>query len=149
MKSKFIYLLFLPLILAISCSKSYYNPDTDPNNKGYPLGNFTGNFVSIHKRYKPTRYDTTTAALNLTLSTNTGFTVNGDTAIIHAGSYGSFSEDFVNMAFYDITYPVIYKAKKAHLSGYYTYIYDGVDLKITSGMQSDTLTNFYYFKKTN
>jgi hypothetical protein len=149
MKSKFIYLLFLPLILAISCSKNYYNPDTDPNNKGYPLGTFTGNFVSIHKRYRPTRYDTTTAALNLTLSTNTGFNVTGDTATLHAGSYGSFSEDFVNMAFYDITYPIIYKPKKAHLSGFYTYIYDGVNLKIASGVQSDTLTIFYYFKKTN
>jgi hypothetical protein len=149
MKSKFIYLLPLLLLLAVACSKNYYNPDTDPNKKGYPLGNFTGNFVSIHKKYKPTRYDTTTAALKLTLSTNTGFNVTGDTATVHAGSYGSFSEDFVNMAFYDITYPIIYKAKKTHLSGFYTYIYDGVNLKMTSGMQSDTLTNFYYFTKTN
>ncbi len=149
MKNKFIYLLFLPLTLIVGCSKNYYNPDTDPNNKGYPLGTFKGSFVTIHKRYKPTKYDTTTTALNLTLSTNTGYAVSGDTTTLHAGSYGSFSEDFVNMAFYDITYPLLYKPKKAHLSGFYTYTYDGMNLKMVNGIQTDTLTTYYTFKKTN
>jgi hypothetical protein len=149
MKSKVIYLLTLLLIVTTGCVKSYKDPAFDPNNLGYPLGTFTGEFARIHKSRMTYKYDTTKATLKLVLSTNTGFAVSGDTTTAHAGSYGSFSEDFVNMSFDDVTYPVKYSPKKTHLSGFYTYTYDGILLKISSGGTTDTLRCVYTLKKIN
>jgi hypothetical protein len=149
MKSKVIYLLTLLLVVTTGCVKSYKDPAFDPNNLGYPLGTFTGEFARIHKNRMTYKYDTTKATLKLVLSTNTGFTVSGDTTTAHAGSYGSFSEDFVNMSFDDVTYPVKYSPKKTHLSGFYTYTYDGILLKISSGGTTDTLRCVYTLKKIN
>ncbi len=147
MKSKVIYLLALLLVFIAGCVKSYHDPAFDPNNLGYPLGTFTGEFARIHKNHSTYKYDTTKAALKLVLSTNTGYSVTGDTTTAHAGSYGSFSEDFVNMSFDDVTYPVKYSPKKTHLSGFYTYTYDGSILKISSGGPMDTLRCIYTLKK--
>jgi hypothetical protein len=147
MKSKVIYLLALVPFFIIGCVKSYHDPAFDPNNLGYPLGTFTGEFARIHKNHMTYKYDTTRAALKLVLSTNTGYAVTGDTTIAHAGSHGSFSEDFVNMSFDDVTYPYKYAPKKTHLSGFYTYTYDGTNLKISSGLLTDTLRCIYTLKK--
>jgi hypothetical protein len=147
MKSKVIYLLALLLVFIAGCVKSYHDPAFDSMNLGYPLGTFTGEFARIHKNHMTYKYDTTRATLKLVLSTNTGYAVTGDTTIAHAGSYGSFSEDFANMSFDDITYPVKYSPKKTHLSGFYTYTYDGTLLKISSGLPTDTLRCIYTLKK--
>jgi hypothetical protein len=149
MKSKVIYLLTLLPVVTTGCVKSNKDPAFDPNNLGYPLGTFTGEFARIHKNRMTYKYDTTKATLKLVLSTNTGFAVSGDTTTAHAGSYGSFSEDFVNMSFDDVTYPVKYSPKKTHLSGFYTYTYDGILLKISSGGTTDTLRCVYTLKKIN
>lgn len=147
MKRKAIYLLLLLLVVIAGCIKSYKDPAFDSNNLGYPLGTFTGEFSRIHKNRTTYKYDTTRAMLKLVLSTNTGFAVTGDTTTAHAGSYGSFSEDFVNMSFDDITYPYKYSPKKTHLSGFYTYSYDGTNLKISSGLPTDTIRCIYNLKK--
>jgi hypothetical protein len=147
MKSKFIYWLLLLPVFITGCAKTYNDPETDPNKWSYPLGTFNGKFMRIHKNQATLKYDTTTAMLKLVLSTNTGFAISGDTAMVHAGSYGSFSEDFVNMNFSDITSPINYTPKKTHLSGYYTYTYDGSYLVIVNGVKSDTLSCVYHFTK--
>ncbi|MCC8423841.1 hypothetical protein [Mucilaginibacter sp. UR6-11] len=147
MKNKLIYLSLLSLVFISGCIKSYHDPDSDPVNNNYPLGIFTGKFMRIHKNTLTSKYDTVTANLKLVLSTNTGYSVSGDTTVYHAGSYGSFSEDFVNMEFNDVTSPVNYTTKKTHLSGYYTYKYNGSYLEIVNGVKSDTLMCSYHLTK--
>jgi hypothetical protein len=150
LKHILIYLLPVSFLWLSSCVKTQRDPDTYFANKGYPLGTFSGDFLRIHKNHYTYKYDTLKAYLKLTLSTNTGYAVTGDTATLHAGSYGSFSEDFANMAFDDVTNSASYPSKKVHLSGFYTYDYDGTTLKITPGVtQSDTLKYLYVLKKIN
>lgn len=146
MKKKIIYWVLLLPVLLTGCAKTYNDPETDPSKMGYPLGTFSGKFMRIHRNPMSLKYDTTDAMLKLVLSTNTGFAVSGDTSK-HAGSYGSFSEDYANMIFSDITSPTNYTAKKTHLSGYYTYTYDGSYLVIVNGVKSDTLSCIYHFTK--
>jgi hypothetical protein len=145
-----IYLLPTALIWLSGCVKTQHDPDTYFINKGYPLGTFSGNFLRIHKNHYTYKYDTLKAYLKLTLSTNTGYAITGDTTTLHAGSYGSFSEDFANMVFDDITNPPLSTPKKVHLSGFYTYNYDGATLKMMpGGIQPDTLKYLYVLKKVN
>jgi hypothetical protein len=145
-----IYLLPAALLNLSGCVKTQRDPDNYFTNKGYPLGTFSGDFLRIHKNHYNYKYDTLRTYLKLTLSTNTGYMVTGDTITLHAGSYGSFSEDFANMAFDDITNAATSTNKKVHLSGFYTYDYDGTTLKITpGGKQPDTLKYLYILKKVN
>ncbi|HTH81460.1 MAG TPA: hypothetical protein VL490_00910 [Mucilaginibacter sp.] len=143
MKSKFIYLLPLLLLCVAACVKSK-DPSLDPNYS-YPLGNFTGKFTVIHKNSWTSKYDTASASIKLVLSTSIGFAVSGDTTI-HAPSYGSFSENAVNMIFNDVTYPATGFPKKTHLAGLYAYTYDGMNLQIT-GNVADTLHYKYVLVK--
>jgi hypothetical protein len=116
MKSKFIYLLPLLLLCATGCVKT-----TPPNTDNYPLGIFSGKFTVIHKSKATSKLDTMSAKLKLELSTSTGFTITGDTTI-HAGSYGSFSENAVNMIFNDATYPTSGFPKK-NTPGWFIRLY--------------------------
>ena len=146
MKNKVMYLLPLMLALTTGCIRNASNPNYDPSNYPYPLGIFTGKFTRIHKSYYPLKYDTATAALKLVLSTSTGFAITGDTSTVHAGSYGSFSENASYMGFNDATYyPAAWPAK-THLSGVYMYTYDGLDLNFSNSV-ADTLWNNYTFVK--
>jgi hypothetical protein len=146
MKIKFIYLLPLLLILAAGCLKTGTDPDYNPGNYAYPLGTFTGKFTRIHKTEATLKYDTTTAMLKLVLSTSTGFAVTGDTTMVHAGSYGSFSENANSIIFNDVTYPTMGTPKKAHLAGIYAYAYDGLNLQI-NGTNADSLIFKYTLVK--
>jgi hypothetical protein len=143
-----IYLLPALLLCLYGCIKTQPDPQKYLADKGYPLGTFEGNCVKLHRKTVYHQFDTAKVNLRLTLSTNTGYSIAVDTTTWHAGSYGSFSEDFVNMIFDDSSYPAASKPKKTHLSGFYTYDYDGTNLIITpGGTQSDTLQFTYHLKR--
>lgn len=142
------YLLTALFFCAFGCIKKQPDPQKYLADKGYPLGTFVGDCTRIRKKSYDYKYDTAKVNLTLVLSTNTGFSLNGDTTTWHAGSYGSFSEDFVNMGFEDASQAAASSSKKIRLSGYYTYDYSGNTLIITpGGAQSDTLRYTYTFKK--
>jgi hypothetical protein len=145
MKNKVMYLLPLLLALATSCIRNTGNSPTGPNYS-YPLGTFTGTFTRIHKNPVTFKYDTATAALKLVLSTSIGYKVTGDTSTVHAGSYGSFSENSTNIGFNDVTYPAEGNPKKTHLSGAYSYTYDGYHLQLSTFL-ADTIWYNYTFTK--
>ena len=149
MKSKFYILLFLVPMLIAGCIKTYHNPDTDPRNNNYPLGTFTGKFMRVHIDPQTRKTDTIKTDIQLMLSTNTGFYVSGDTSVFHAGSYGSFSEDYtdMSMSFHDVTWPAHVYDHKTHLMGSYKYSYNGSYLAIVDNKASDTLQYIYHLNK--
>jgi hypothetical protein len=138
---KLIYLLPL-LALTAGCLKT--QPDTSSNN--YPLGTFTGQFTRLRKNPQTSKVDTLRANLQLVLSTTTGYAVTGDTATVHAGSYGGFQENALNISFADVTYPTTGVPAKTHLAGIYDYAYDGVRFQIT-GTNGDSIAYLYDLKK--
>ena len=144
MKNKLVYLfpLSLLLILVTGCVKNGLNPGNDISNYPYPLGTFQGKFTRIHKNETTLKYDTASAVIQLVLSTSTGYAVTGDTSKIHAGSYGSFSENQYNIAFNDATYPTMGFPVKTHLAGVYNYTLIGLNFRIT-GMDGDSLSYTY------
>jgi hypothetical protein len=148
MKSKLTYLLPLSiaLIMAAGCVKNASNPNGDLSNYPYPLGTFTGRFTRIHTNTTTKKRDTATCMLNLVLSTTTGYAVTGDTTVVHAGSYGSFSENQYNIAFNDITYPSTGFPKKTHLAGVYLYTMTGSTFVITA-TDGDSLSYNYNLTK--
>jgi hypothetical protein len=144
-----IYLLPALLLCLNSCIKTQRDPDKYLGDKGYPLGTFAGECMRLRKNAYNYKIDTARVNLTLVLSTNTGYRLTGDTTTWHAGSYGSFSEDFVNMIFNDASLSPYYASKKVRLlSGLYTYDYAGNTLVISpGGVQSDTLRYIYTLKK--
>lgn len=139
MKNKFTYLLLLCTVLAAGCIKK-------PNiiQVGQPLGVFSGKFTGLRRNVS--KYDTTRANLQLVLSTNIGYSVQGDTSTVHAGSYGSFGYDGSTFTFYDKTYPATGVPAKTHLAGTYYYSWDGTNMQIW-GASGDSLIYDYKFKK--
>ncbi|MDB5029614.1 hypothetical protein [Mucilaginibacter sp.] len=148
MKKKLVYLLPLLMALAVSCVKQAHDPSNDISNYPYPLGTFSGKFTRIHKNIKTLKLDTATAAIQLVLSTATGYAVTGDTATVHAGSYGSFSENAFNIVFNDSTYPLMGFPKKTHLAGVYAYSMSGLNFTITA-TDGDSLAYKYDLTKTS
>jgi len=150
MKNKLVYLfpLSLLLILVAGCVKLGPNPNNDISNYPYPLGTFQGRFTRIHKNEITSKYDTASANIQLVLSTSTGYAVTGDTSTVHAGSYGSFSENQYNIAFNDATYPATGFPVKTHLAGVYLYSLIGLNFKIT-GTDGDSLSYTYDLTRTN
>ncbi|MDB5118160.1 MAG: hypothetical protein JWQ79_3652 [Mucilaginibacter sp.] len=152
MKSKLTYLLPLSIlvIMAVGCIKKGTDPSTDLSNYPYPLGTFNGRFLRIRFNPVTSKKDTTSVALQLILSTSIGYTVTGDTSTIHAGSYGSFSENNVNIAFNDFTYPANGRPTKTHLSGVYNYTLTGTAFQITgSDADSTNISYVYNFTKVS
>lgn len=144
---KSFYLLpFVALILLTSaCSKSN---DTQPTVV-LPTGTFTGQFLKIHLNPTTSKYDTSKAALQLTLSQSAGFAITGDTTTLHAGSYGSYAANAYYMQFVDKTYNAAAKFNgKYHLEGVYNYAYNGSQLVIYANY-ADTLSLQYQFTKSN
>ncbi len=147
-KHTLIYLLPALLLCLDGCVKTQRDPEKYLADKGYPLGTFEGNCIKLRRKTVDFKFDTVKVKLKLILSTNIGYSLSGDTTSWHAGSYGSFSEDFANMVFDDVTHPSSSTSKKTHLSGFYTYDYDGTTLIITpGGAQSDTLRFTYNLKR--
>jgi hypothetical protein len=113
-----------------------------------PTGTFTGQFLKIRLNPVTSKYDTSTAALQLTLSQSTGFTVTGDTTTLHAGSYGSYAANAYYIQFVDQTYNAAKPGSKYHLQGVYNYLYNGTQLVMYVNY-SDTLSLQYNFAKSN
>lgn len=143
---KLFYLLpFAAFILfATSCSKINDNQPTVV----LPTGNFTGQFLKIHLNSTTSRYDTSKAALQLSLSQSTGFAITGDTATLHAGSHGSYAANAYYIQFIDQTYNAAKPSSKYHLQGVYNYLYNGTQLVMYVSF-ADTLSLQYTFTKSN
>jgi len=125
---KLFYLLPIAafIFFASACSKINDNQPTVV----LPTGTFTGQFLKIHLNPVTSKYDTSTAALQLTLSQSTGFTVTGDTTTLQAGSYGSYAANAYYIQFVDQTYNAAKPSSKYHLQGVYNYLYNGTQLVI-------------------
>ena len=146
MNAKYTYLLALLFLCYTGCGKINTNV---PNSIIVPSGNFTGVFKRVH--VKKGVYDTLKANILLSMSVNTGFRITGDTATVHAGSYGSYavSNDYTTIQFLDATSATKGLTPKVHLNGVYNYLYDGSRLQIVANSALDTLSYQYDLKLAN
>jgi hypothetical protein len=144
MKHTLLYLFISLLIIITGCAKSSNN--TPP--PAIPSGVFTGQFKFYHRHTNTVPWDSLKANITVTFKTPAyTYAVTGDTATIHAGSYGTFGLSVPYMIFNDKTYnPNAYT--KTHLSGQYLYNYDGTNL-ILQASSVDTLILGYVLKKTS
>lgn len=112
-----------------------------------PSGSFSGVFRYV--RQTSMGQDTGSATLNLTMGTTTGYKITGDTATIHAGSYGSYAiyQGSGQILFQDATFPTSGTPQKIHLSGLYNYAYNGANLQISYSSPQDTVVFYYNFTK--
>jgi hypothetical protein len=146
MKNKLLYLLPLLVILFEGCLKTH----SDPTPAAViPSGTFAGQFKLYHRHTDQVPYDSVAANITVNLAaSNYTFTVTGDTATLHAGSYGTFGISGPYILFNDKTYSATAPVTKTHLSGYYLYNYDGTNL-VMYASSSDTLILGYTLKKTS
>jgi len=141
----FYFLPIAAIILFLSaCSKVN---DTQPAVI-LPTGNFTGQFLRIRLNPTTSKYDTSKASLQLSLSQSAGFAITGDTSTLHAGSHGSYAANAYYMQFIDQTYIPASPGPKYHLQGVYNYAYNGTQLLIYVSY-ADTLSLQYNFTKSN
>ncbi|WP_428330604.1 hypothetical protein [Mucilaginibacter sp.] len=148
MKLKFTYLMLLVIVFATACTKSKTAADLNPTS---PSGTYAGQFRLIHI-HKDNTKDTLKANILLTMSLTTGFKVTGDTATVHAGSYGSYIIGLSGsntITFVDKTYPTTGTPTKTHLNGQYNYYYDGTVLQMQAFGPLDTLALQYDLKRSN
>jgi len=147
MKHKLLYLL--PFILALA-SGCFGNKNNNPTPVTPPTGTFSGEFKLTHLNQKTGAIDSSKAIIQLQMETATGYKVTGDTATLHAGSYGSYivSSDGAAIQFTDKTFPATGTPVKIHLSGIYQYLYNGSNLQMLAYGPLDTLSFYYNLKKT-
>ena len=147
MKQKLLYLFPILAILAAGCLGG---GNKNTNVAPIPDGNYSGQFLLLHIHTDHT--DTVKANINLNLANTTGmFKVTGDTTTVHAGSFGNYAGNSATglISFEDKTYSPIAPVTKTHLTGTYTYAYDGTTLQMKAFGALDTLALFYNLKKTN
>lgn len=135
MRRSFTYLFpfcFVALLIT-SCVKGSSTTDTAAT---FPAGTFTGQFRAIHKT--TTTVDTQKANITLTLSTQTGFKLTGDTSTLIAGSHGGYLFNTTYGYFVDSTAV----SSKVHLNGTYLYSYNGSVFQMLQ-VSGDTLTYQY------
>jgi len=144
---KLLYFLGLGMIIASACNKT---TKLNVQPALTPAGTFSGKFTLYHQNSRTGKVDSSSAALQLSLEGASGFKVIGDTATLHAGSYGTYavSASTSNIGFEDKTYPTTGTPVKIHLSGIYDYLYDGTTLQMAAYGALDTLTYYYNLKKT-
>lgn len=148
MKLRLLYLLPLCAVFTTGCLHGNKNND---NVNPIPDGNFTGQFRRLHTHADHT-VDTLKANITLSLVNSSGtYKVTGDTATVHAGSYGSYGGNSATMAitFYDKTYSSSAPVTKSHLTGTYTYAYDGTVFQLKAFGPLDTLAFLYDLKKVS
>ncbi len=143
---RLLYLLPLVFAFATGCIPK---SNTPPSNT-IPQGTFTGQFKLTHTSSKTGLKDSLTANIQLQIEPATGYTVTGDTATVHAGSFGSYGVNQSNytMLFVDKTFPPTGTPKKIHLAGVYDYIFNGTNLQLVAYGALDTLTYYYNLKYT-
>jgi hypothetical protein len=144
MKRKLLY--FLPVILALAAGclkKGLVTPVAGPE------GTFAGQFILLHRHVKTGVTDTLTANIQLQMSLTTGYKVTGDTATLHAGSYGTYAVNSTGngIEFIDKTFSPTGTPTKIHLSGIYGYVYNGTILQMTGYGPLDTLAFGYDLKR--
>ena len=136
--------LFVSVVILSGCAG---NNTAKPATTLIPSGTFTGTFTSLHLHSRTGVIDTATANIQLTMS-QSGFAVTGDTATVHAGSYGTYTAGSNKLVqFIDKTFPATGTPTKVHLSGIYLYQYDGTTFQFAYVSQFDTLKYLYNFKK--
>lgn len=143
MRRSFTYLFpfcFVALLFT-SCLKGESAADVAAS---FPVGTFTGQFRAIHK--STTGIDTQKANITLTLSTQTGFKITGDTATLHAGSHGGYLFNTTYGFFSDSTYSATSTSTKVHLNGTYLYSYNGTVFQMLQ-VSGDTLSYQYDLTK--
>jgi hypothetical protein len=148
MKLKLIYILLLFVVLDTGCKKIAY---TGPSAPTAPSGTFTGTFRYLHRHTDLVPFDTLQANITIKILTNTtpfSYTVTGDTATVHAGSFGSFTITSPYIVFTDKTFPTSGTPTKQHLNGAYLYYYDGSVFQMLA-YNADTLGVQYDLKKTS
>jgi len=140
---RILYLLPLVIAFASGCS-----PKSAPA-PSVPEGTFSGKFKYQHEHAQTGALDSATANLQVQIEQTT-YTVTGDTSTVHAGSFGTYEVNSYGtaIAFFDKTYPTTGTPKKFHLSGIYSYSYDGKNLQIVSFGAFDTLSYSYSLVKT-
>lgn len=143
MKQTLLYLSILSVVVAFGCKKLNYQPPPP-----YPTGTFSGKFGYLHRHTDNVPYDTLLATITLKLKNTDGtFTVTGDTATVHAGSFGTYGINSSYINFADKTFPATGTPAKSHLNGLYLYSYDGASLKMLF-YNSDTLRYEYDLTKS-
>jgi hypothetical protein len=143
-----IFFLLIPIAgFLTSCNT---NNNVVPNTPVPVSGTYTGQFKLYHVNPKTNAVRVDSANLNLTMETATGYKVTGDTTTLHAGSYGSYEVSSMasQIIFADKTFPASGSPLKVHLSGVYTYEYDGSTLQLITYGPQDTLQYFYKFTRT-
>ncbi|MFI5163029.1 MAG: hypothetical protein ACHQHN_17240 [Sphingobacteriales bacterium] len=148
MKFRIIYLLIVVALLGVGCTKL---TQTIPAAPPVPSGTFTGTFRYLHRHTNKVPFDTLQANITVKLLTNTSpfsYTVTGDTATVHAGSFGSFSVTSPYIVFTDQTFPTSGTPTKKHLNGAYLYYYDGTVFQMLA-YNADTLGVQYDLKKVS
>jgi len=148
MKFRLIYFLLVVASVGIGCTKL---TQTTPPPPVVPSGTFSGTFRYLHRHTNQVPFDTLKANITIKLLTNVNpftYTVTGDTATVHAGSFGSFSLTSPYMVFTDNTFPTSGTPTKQHLNGAYLYYYDGTVFQMLA-YNADTLGVQYDLKKTS
>ena len=147
MKRILICLLPALILLGAGCIKN----DTVAT-ASVPTGTFNGEFRLLRKKANQIKFDTLKANIQLVLTDDVNYKILGDTALVHAGSKGTYevgqNASAGLIGFIDTTYPKTGKPAKTHLQGAYQYYYDGVKLQMVAN-SLDTLSLQYDLKKTN
>lgn len=134
-------------MLAAGCMK---NSDVQPTPLPNLTGSWSGYFYKLRINAAKTGMDTANkVALNLSLNTVTGYTITGDTATVHGGSFGGFQYDNAVFLFGDKSYAASAPQTKVHLDGYYDYLYTAAQnrLQMSYEFANDTLVYYYDFRK--
>lgn len=147
MKKTIIFLLPFLVMAMSACMKSN---DVQPTPIPDLSGTWSGSFYKLRINTAKTGLDTANKiAINLSINTQTGFAVTGDTATVHAGSKGNFQYDGSTFAFADVTASTAVTQTKVHLNGYYAYLYTAAKnrLQMSYEFAGDTLVYYYDLKK--
>jgi hypothetical protein len=140
------FLFFLIIVGIASVITSCGPTDKSMPEVKVPQGTFIGQFRLLHRKIGQVKFDTTKANITVTMGAGKIYNVTGDTAVVHAGSHGTFSMDPQYILFTDATYPKTGIPTKTHLNGGYLYYFDGTVFQMLA-YSVDTLALQYDLKR--